>query len=371
LLPILQASGAPFPSVGFIAQPGDFAAYQNSWENETFALFGQATWHLGERWHLTGGLRWTDEEREAELFSETTSTAPLVLAATAQAIMAGAPPEQARIIGMNAAFLSGAATPINATLDRSSDNVDWLVKLAYDISEDSMIYASASTGHKSGNFNGVGGPPDQREFDDEETISYELGLKSSLLDSTLRLNIAAFYSEIEEYQFQAQNPIIGTFVSNDGEVEVSGVDLQFEAAPLEYLTLTAGLLYMSEYEITKGPRKGEDLAYTADWSGNLGANLVFPLANGSLYLRADYIFMDDHLTNRATNAVPNIDIDDRELLNARIGWRDANWDISIWGKNLTDDDYANFTPDINPIGFTSAYFLAPPTTYGATLRFSF
>ncbi|MDP6471549.1 MAG: TonB-dependent receptor [Pseudomonadales bacterium] len=371
LLPILQAAGAPFPSTGFIAQPGDFAAYQNSWENETLAVFGQATWHVGERWHLTGGLRWTDEEREAELFSETISTAPLVLAATAQAIMAGVPPEQARIIGMNAAFLSGAATPINTTLDRSSDNVDWLAKLAYDISDNSMIYASASTGHKSGNFNGVGGPPDQREFDDEETISYELGLKSSLLDSTLRLNIAAFYSEIEEYQFQAQNPVIGTFVSNDGEVEVSGVDLQLEAVPLEYLSLTAGLLYMSKYEITDGPRKGEDLAYTADWSGNLGANLAFPLANGSLYLRADYIFMDDHLTNLATNAVPARDIDDRELLNARIGWRDDNWDISIWGKNLTDDDYATFTPNTNPIGFTSAYFLAPPRTYGATLRFGF
>ncbi len=371
LLPILQATGAPFPSVGFIAQPGDFAAYQNTWESQTIATFGQATWHLGEGWHLTGGLRWTKEKREAALFSETTSTAPLVQAATAQAMMAGIPAEQARIIGMGAAFLSGAATPINTTLERKTDNVDWLIKLAYDISEDVMIYGSVSTGHKSGNFNGVGGPPEEREFDDEETISYELGLKSSLLDSTLRLNLAAFSSEIEDYQFQAQNPVFGTFVSNDGKAEVSGMDLQLEAVPSDYLTLTAGLLYMNEYKITEGPRQGEDLAYTADWSGNLGANLIFPLANGSLYMRTDYIFMDDHLTNRATSAVPSIDIDDRSLLNARIGWRDANWDISLWGKNITDDKYANFTPDINPIGFTSTYFLAPPSTYGATLRYDF
>ena len=188
--------GAPLPSIGFIAQPGDYAAYQNSWDNDTLAVFGQATWHLSERWHLTGGLRWTDEEREAELFSETISTAPLVQLTTAQAIMAGIPPEQARILGMNAAFLSGAATPINATLARSTDNLDWLLKLAFDLNDSNMIYASVATGQKSGNFNGVGGPPSQREFDDEETISYELGLKSSLLDSTLRLNIAAFYSEI-------------------------------------------------------------------------------------------------------------------------------------------------------------------------------
>ena len=369
LLPILQAMGTPLPSIGFIAQPGDYAAYQNIWETETLAVFGQATWHLSERWHLTGGIRWTDEERKAELFSETISTAPLVQLTTAQAIMAGVPPEQAKILGMNAAFLSGAATPIDATLNRSTDNVDWLLKLAFDLNDSNMIYASVATGHKSGNFNGVGGPPSQREFDDEETISYELGLKSSLLESTLRLNIAAFYSEIEDYQFQAQNPVIGTFVSNDGEIEVSGVDLQLEAIPLDNLTLTAGLLYMSEYEITKGPRKGEDLPYTADLSGNLGATLVFPLASGGIYLRADYIFMDDHLTGSATNAVPDKDIDDRELLNVRVGWRNNNWTVSIWGKNLTDDEYASFTPETNPIGFTSAYFLAPPRTYGVTLRY--
>lgn len=371
LLPILQAMGAPLPSIGFIAQPGDYAAYRNVWENETLAVFGQVTWHLSERWHLTGGIRWTDEEREAELFSETISTAPLVQITTAQAIMAGVPPDQARILGMNAAFLSGAATPIDATLDRSNDNLDWLLKLAYDVNDNSMIYVSAATGQKSGNFNGVGGPPAQREFDDEETVSYELGLKSSLLDSTLRLNIAAFYSEIEDYQFQAQNPVIGTFVSNDGEIEVSGVDLQLEAVPLDNLTLSAGLLYMSEYEITKGPRKGEDLPYTADLSGNLGATLVFPLAGGNLYLRADYIFMDDHLTGSATNAVPTKDVDDRELLNVKLGWRNNKWNISAWGKNLTDDEYASFTPDTNPIGFTSVYFLAPPRTYGVTLRYDF
>ena len=115
LLPILQAMGTPLPSIGFIAQPGDYAAYQNIWETETLAVFGQATWHLSERWHLTGGIRWTDEERKAELFSETISTAPLVQLTTAQAIMAGVPPEQARILGMNAAFLSGAATPVSYT----------------------------------------------------------------------------------------------------------------------------------------------------------------------------------------------------------------------------------------------------------------
>jgi iron complex outermembrane receptor protein len=342
----------PFPSISAIAQPGDYAAYKNTWENETIAVFGQATWHLGERWHLTGGLRWTDEQREAQLFSETFSTAPL-----APAI----------------AFMNFVSTPIDAKLDRSSDNVDWLAKVAYDIGDNSMVYASASTGSKSGNFNGVNGPPDEREYDDEDTDSYELGLKSTMLDSTLRLNAAAFYTKVSDYQYQDQLPAgIGTFVNTDGEVEVSGLDLQVDAVPLPNLTLTAGLLYMYDYEITEGLRDGQDLPFTAEYSGNLGATLVFPLADGGLYIRGDYIYMDDHATNGGNaDGLEDKDFDDRELVNAKIGWRNDNWNISVWGKNLTDDEYAAQTVITQGFSGQTSYFLAPPRTYGATLRYDF
>jgi iron complex outermembrane receptor protein len=347
-----QGLPLPVPTVALIAQPGDYLVYQNTWDNETMAVFGQATWHIGERWHLTGGLRWTDEKREAELFSETFSTAPLAALGS---------------------FLSIVSTPIDTTLDRSSDNVDWLAKLAYDIGDSSMIYASASTGSKSGNFNGVNGTPEEREFDDEKTTSYELGLKATLLDSTLRFNAAAFYTEIEDYQYQEQLPTgIGTFVSNDGEVEVSGLDMQLEAAPLPNLTISAGLLYMHDYEVTAGPREGQEQPFTAEFSGNLGATLVFPLADGGLYIRGDYIFMDDHITNGSSeDQLEDKDVDDRELLNAKIGWRNDNWNISVWGKNLTDDEYAVQTVVTQLFSGQDSYFLAPPRTYGATLRYDY
>jgi iron complex outermembrane receptor protein len=340
----------PFPTIGFVAQPGDYVAYKNIWDNETLALFGQATWHIGERWHVTGGLRWTDEERKADLFSEGFSTAPL--AGTFK-------------------FVDTISTPIDASLDRSGDNVDWLARLAYDVGDNSMVYASASTGTKSGNFNGVNGTPEEREFDDEDTTSYELGVKSTLLDSTLRINAAAFYTEVDDYQFQALAPAgIGTLVSNDGEVEVSGVDIQVDAVPLPNLTLTAGLLYMNKYEVTDGVNKGRELPWTADYSGNLGATLVFPLADGAIYLRGDYIYMDDHAI-RIADSLEEWDIDDRELLNLKVGWRNDNWNISVWGKNLTDDEYAAQTSARFLLTGSVQYFLAPPRTYGATLRYDF
>ena len=111
-----------------------------------------------------------------------------------------------------------------------------------------MVYVSAATGSKSGNFNGVNSAPEDREFDDEKTMSYELGLKSTMLDQRpLRLNAGSICAlEIEDFQFQVADPATGgSTVSNAGEVDISGgIDLSLQALPMPNLTFDAGLLYM-------------------------------------------------------------------------------------------------------------------------------
>ena len=356
-------------SLPAIAQPGDSIGGKNVWQSETLAAFGQITWHATENLHLNAGLRWTDEEKEAELLTETYSSANGIVTIPRPPQLGGPlhiplPPALA------VPFVSRLATPINTTLDRNSQNTDWLLKIAYDLDNNNMIYTSASTGTKSGNFNGVSGTPNQREFEDEKTLSYELGLKSTLLDSTLRINSAVFYTEIEDYQFLEVAPLGGLLVSNEGEVVVSGADISLEALPLENLTLTAGLLYMDKYEVTAGPSKGKTLPFTADFSGNLGATLVFQVADGMLYMRGDYIFMGDHATNNANN-LRDADTDDRQVFNAKIGWRNDDWNVSIWAKNLNGDEYASVTNAPQSFSGNAAYILSPPKTFGATVRYNF
>ena len=354
-IPIAAQQDLPFPlPINLLVQPGDNLVVDYKQDTDTIAIFSQATWHIGDIWHLTGGLRWSDEEKKSDLFSQTNSTAV-----------------SNDLIG--ASFLDSVSTPIDAKLDRSSDNVDWMVRAAMDIGDDSMVYASAATGTKSGGFQSVNGTPDEREFDDEDTTTYELGVKSTLLDARLRVNAAAFYTEIDDFQSQRQLETgLGTFVSNEAEVEVSGLDLQVEAMPLPNLTLSAGLLYMHKYEITDGPEDGAELPFTPDYSGHLAATLVFPLADGGIYWRTDYSYMDDHITNVAKAAdLRDSDFDDRNLVNTKLGWRNDNWNISIWGKNLTDDEYASQTASPFLVTGMDAYFLAPPRTYGATLRYDF
>ena len=343
----------PLP-ISALAQPDDNLVVDYKQDTETVAAFGQATWHIGEVWHLTGGLRYSDEQKQSDLFSQTNSTADSV-----------------GLVG--ASFLDSVSTPIDTTLHRNSDNVDWLLRAAWDIGDETMVFASAATGTKSGGFQSVNGAPDEREFDDEDTLTYELGVKSTLLDARLRINASAFYTEIDDFQSQRQLPTgLGTFVSNESEVEVSGLDFQLEALPLPNLTLSAGLLYMHKYEITDGPEEGADLPFTADYSGNLAATLVFPLGDGGIYWRTDYSYMDDHSTNVAKDEdLRDSDFDDRNLVNTKLGWRNDHWNVSVWGKNLTDDEYATQTASPFLITGMDAYFLAAPLTWGATLRYDF
>ena len=354
-IPLASQQDLPFPvPVSVLVQPGDNLVARFKQETETLAAFGQATWHIADIWHITGGLRWTDETKESELFSQTNSTAA-----------------SNELLG--ASFLDSVSTPIDTTLDRSTDNLDWLVRAAVDIGDDSMVFASAATGTKSGGFNSVNGAESTREFDDEETLTYELGVKSTLLKQRLRINATAFYSEIEEFQSQQQLETgLGTFVSNAAEVETSGIDLQVEALPLPNVTLSAGLLYMHSYEITAGPDEGLDLPFTAEYSGNLAATVVFPLGDGGIYWRTDYSYMDEHSTSVASaDALSEADFDDRNLVNMKLGWRNEQWNVSVWGRNLTDDDYASQTVDTFLITGMDAYFLSEPQTYGATVRYDF
>ena len=120
------------------------------------------------------------------------------------------------------------------------------------------------------------------------------------------------------------------------------------------------------------PDKGLDLAFAAELSGSLAATLVFPFAEGGIYLRGDYSFMGDHTTNPAPAfQLQAKDEQDRENLNMVLGWRNDNWNVSVWGKNLTDEEYAVQTLVPYPITNMDAYLLAPPRTYGATLRYDF
>lgn len=337
--------------VSAIAQPGDYVAFNSDWQADTWAVFGQTTYSFTEEWLLTLGLRYTSEQKDADLLTTTYSSSV--------SGMAGGP-----------IFVNNISQPIDETYHGDEDGYTWLASLRYFVTPDTMLFASSATGTKSGGFNGVGGTPEERPFKEETTINYELGVKSQVWDDRLKLNATAFYSKFDDYQFLAQVPVgIGQFVSNAAQVTTQGVDMSFTALPLPNLIIEGGLQYL-DAQYTEGDLKELDLqvVMAPDWSGSLAATLLLPLADGTTYLRTDYSFMGDYYSN------PNYQVagtqTTQDLFNARLGWRNDSWDGSLWVKNATDEANESL---VTPFNLTGAeyHWLMPPRTYGATLRYNF
>jgi iron complex outermembrane receptor protein len=268
---------------------------------------------------------------------------------------------------------------------------------------DHMVYATVATGVKAGGFNGSFGAAsiEDREFDSEETISYEIGAKfEGLLDGRARLNLAYFYTEFDDFQAATWDPETVMFlVDNAGKQTTQGVELDGTVLVSDNLTLTAKVTYLdAKYDDHKGANchaladetfapdgtcdlSGETLEFAPEWSTSVAADYVRPLSKGELYSRLSLSTRSDHITDptRAPFATASY-----EIWDGSIGWRNKNWNISLWGKNLTDETYSKFD-NANFFGglFASLSggdqnnrllhnsYLNDPRTWGVTARYTY
>lgn len=352
IIAVAGAATGAGPVFGLLAQPGDTVSFEDLWETETYAIFGQTSYQFSEAWLATIGLRYTDETKDADLNTQPFSTAAL--------------------FGTGGSFVELAFAAVDDTFNLQSDAWTGLANISYFVdSQDIMLFASVSTGAKSGGFNGSASEESDTRYDDEETINYELGLKSQLFDNTLQLNVSAFFTEFDDLQFlTAQSSGVGFIVTNAAKATSSGIDMSFSATPWEFLLLGGGLQYL-DAKYTEGTleESGFEVPNAPEWTGNLSATFFLPLGDGVTYLRGDYSFMTDHFTN-PTYQLPETE-QDRTTVNARLGWRNDNWDAALWIKNATDDSYSSAAAAPLVFSGTETQFLTAPRTFGATLRYSF
>jgi len=131
------------------------------------AMFGQATWHVTDKLRLTGGLRYTADQKKQNGTTEVRNPAGILLS---------------RIT--NAANSEWEAT-------------NWKASAEYQLAERSLIYVTAATGYKGGgNYDGL--PPNS--YEPEHVTAFEAGSKNRLFDNALQLNVTAFHYEYKDYQ---------------------------------------------------------------------------------------------------------------------------------------------------------------------------
>ncbi|WP_374580895.1 TonB-dependent receptor [Pseudoduganella sp.] len=182
------------------------------------AIFGQATWNMAGGWHLTGGLRYTSDKRTNQggngyTWNYDPNVPQLPLTPNIDPTKPGQ--------GYN------PSVPSNDGRYKGS-KVTGLARLSYDIDKNHMLYASVSTGYKSGGLQDGG-----RTYGAETLTNYEFGSKSTFLGGALRINNAAYYLDFKDFQFSSPvtNPDGShTFVtSNVDGAKVWGLESEIQA----------------------------------------------------------------------------------------------------------------------------------------------
>ncbi len=355
---------------------------RNEQEHTSYAIFAQMDYNLTDSLVLTTGLRWTYEEKDmTNVFTQDAPPVP--------------PPFED-----NFGFYGFDPLIPQPDIDEDFDDnkVTGTAKLSWFMNEDIMLYASYSTGYKSGGINTDRIPITVDVFfDPEESESFELGMKAEFPEQALRLNIALHMTDTDDLQtssFQGG----GFVLDNAGTAETYGGEMDLSWLPTDSTTLTVAYAYNhAEYQdFDEGscwtstpwhtgqpdPQANDDgdtcNRSGGDISGNPENVLVFTgnqdfrfseSITGFLY--GEYSFTDNRMTD--VNNDPAKEDGSYALVNLRTGIIFENYDaqITLWGRNITDEEYTSTIAD--PPGQTGRLigYYQEPRTWGVTLRKDF
>lgn len=320
-------------------------------DNENYALFGEANFHITPEITLIGGARWTAFKANF------------------------------RNIGLprDAGYSVVNLAPGQVIQDEvSTEKWSWKLGAKWQVSADDMFYVTASRGIKGPAFNTLAtlatGPQRVRP---EIATNYEAGFKGSLMNGRVRAALSLFNTTFKDFQAQAveTNPVTGlrTFVLvNAGKIRSRGFEANINASPTNNLTLEGSASYIdATFRNFPGGQcytgqtaaqgcvggvqdlKGARLPSNPKWSFNVGAEQRFDLSTElSAFVNMNYnwrgaiqwdIFQDPETIENSVG-----------LLSGAIGIRDkaGRYSFSIYGKNLTDKFYTNnLTPGTAIVGF--------------------
>ena len=292
------------------------------------ALFGEGTFNFSEALRGIAGLRFTQDDL-SYYHGRVASAAGIPGVAATRATVNGSTRENA---------VSGRIGP------------------QFELSKDMMAYATYSRGYKGPAYNVFFNmsPTQDNVLAPEKSESYEVGLKTELLDKRLRLNLAAFQTDYDGYQANVPDLVNGVIVTrliNAGKVSTKGVELDLTARVTPSLTVNAGLANIlarvKAFACPVGAAascdiNGKPLPFSPDWKASLRVKYSQPLS-GSLSIDYGADVSWQSRTNFDLQQQPDSFQAEYTIVNASIALQStAGWRLALVGKNLTDQSYASF-----------------------------
>ena len=345
------------------------------------AVFGQLTFNVGESLHLTGGARYTKDDRKN--IGGGSWTWAYNAAAPQVPLEPGLDPKT------SAGYQRGDVNDAHYTGSKAT----YLARASFDLSRDAMLYGSVSTGYKSGG-TGDGG----FAYGPETLTNYEAGLKTTLLDGRMTFNAAVYHMNFKDFQFSA--PVIDAAgnrsfkYSNAEGAKVSGAEAEmaYLLTPDDKLQMTAsytktklGALVAATNDYQLPPCSvvglggncmvvtGNELPHAPKFSLQLQYEHTFNLASGAtLAPRISY-----HYQTANWLSVFNMGEGDRQKAysTADIGMRYSakkNWYADVFVRNVSDEKIKTSAGSsvsfANPI-WTAQY--QAPRSFGINAGYSF
>lgn len=354
-------------------------------DTRNWAAFGELTWNFSDSMRILFGARYTEDELEF-LFSR-----------TQEGLQLGVP----------------AAVPATPGATDETD-LSGKVALQWDFNDAGMAYLSFTQGYKGPAYDVAFGtdPVGLLRVEPETSDSWELGIKTSLLDDRVRLNAAIFHSVYDDFQAQAffdpdgvpdcpdDDPNCepdnepGSFkLINAGEVSTQGVELDFLAQVSKNLRLSGGLAFIDakiddypagqcsggqtfrgECPLGLQDISGGDLPYSPDWKVSLTAAYTQKLGNGfDVLYKASVRAQDD--TQYSLSQDENTIGESYAIIDASLVLKSHSdhWETSLFVKNVADEFYVTAIQANNaaflPNGYAHRYSKLSRRTFGMELRY--
>ncbi len=329
---------------------GGFVDYLGEIDHKSSAVFAQVNYALTERLRLTGGLRYTKDDRDLSAFNT----------------IGGA-------CASNPALIIDMAT-CQADRTVSKDYLSYTASADLQITPDILVYARTSMARKSGGLNKT--TVDLEEFDPEKITDYEIGFKADLLDRRLRVNAAGFIANYSNMQRPITSDKAGTPVAltqSIGRARIPGAELEVTAVPIPGLELTGALGVIDpkylEFSDATGDRTDEPFTQVSNVTWSLGGTWSVPVAAGELVAHADYTYQSRKFFFPVQSARQS----GYGLLNARLSYTldDPRIEISVWGQNLTEKKYSSYILDFFTAAGVVTAFPGPDRRYGFSVSYDF
>jgi iron complex outermembrane receptor protein len=348
-----------FPGIG--DGLAEYARTLNGQFTESTAIFGQGDVELFPGARLTLGGRLTYEHKTFDALSLAT-------------------------------FETNAAFPPETPLYDLQENLanrgaSYKAAFDYRLTKTILAYASISTGFKSGGFNGgflANDVPEAlvqlRPIKPEYLTDYEIGEKADWLDGRLRVNTAGFYYSYRDLQTYniIQSPLAASgealplsVLTNAPTATIEGAEFELDAAPFPNLDTSVTVSYVDAYlgpfvsGAGSGPPQvltGKELPNTPRFTVILQGDYKIPVRSGGFDVFASLNYRSHQFFESNNN--PLVAQNGYWILNARVAYTTANqkWEFAAIGRNLTGQEYLNFSNDLTS-GFGLLEEIVGPPRY--------